>query len=94
MVLGYFDVGPSTGFGTIEYAQTGGTIKKFVGVASGYENDTTTNQTITFPIAFVNTAIVSANNTGLTISASTTTLTITASDVTATFKGIVVVEGI
>ena len=80
--------------GTVEYAQTGGTIKKFVGVASGYENDTTTNQTITFPIAFVNTPIVSANNTGLTISASTTTLTITAPDVTTTYSGIVVVEGI
>lgn len=80
--------------GTIEYAQTGGTIKRFVGVASGYENDTTTNQTITFPVAFANTPIVSANNTGLTVSATTTTLTITAPDVTTTYSGTIVVEGI
>lgn len=80
--------------GTIVYAQTAGTIKKFVGVASGYENDTTTAQAITFPVAFTNTPVVVANTTGLTVSVTTTTLTITAPDATTTYSGTLIVEGI
>jgi hypothetical protein len=71
-----------------------GVAKKFVAVAIGYENDTTTNQTITFPVAFVNTPAVTTNTTGLTVTATTTTLTITAPDVTTTYSGVLVVEGI
>ena len=80
--------------GTIDYAMPEqGTWKKFMAIAAGYKNDTTTNQTITFPVAFTNTPIVTQNTSGLTVSVSTTTLTITAPDATTTYSGYIFVEG-
>ena len=80
--------------GTIDYAMPEqGTWKKFMAIAAGYENDTTTAQTITFPVAFTNTPIVTQNTSGLTVSVSTTTLTITAPDATTTYSGYIFVEG-
>jgi len=67
--------------------------KKYVITFSGYENDTTTNQTINFPLPFSTSAVISANNTGLTISATTSGITITAPNSTTTYSGIVIVEG-
>lgn len=81
--------------GTIDWVQPErGTRKVFTAVASGYENDTTTAQTITFPVAFANTPAVSVNTTGLTVSATTTTLTITAPDTTTVYNGVIEVLGI
>ena len=68
--------------------------KKFVAYADAYENDTTTNQTITFPTAYTYTPAVTVNTTGLTVSATTTTLTITAPDATTTYSGVIEVVGI
>ena len=93
------DLSPSTTNGT-----TAGTVKqvtyeyqqyykKTVLYFSGYENDTTTNQSITFSLAFVTMAAITSNTTGLTITATTTGITITAPDNTTTYSGIVVVEG-
>jgi len=67
--------------------------KKYLITFTGYENDTTTAQTIDFPSPFTTSAAISANNTGLTISASTSGITITAPDSTTTYSGIVIVEG-
>jgi len=67
--------------------------KKVLIQFSGYENDTTTNQTINFPLSFSTTAAITANNTGLTISTTTSGITITAPNSTATYSGIVIVEG-
>jgi len=67
--------------------------KKYVITFSGYENDTVTNQTISFPLSFSTSAVISANNTGLTISTTTTGITITAPDNTTTYSGIIIVEG-
>jgi len=67
--------------------------KKYIIQFSGYENDTTTNQAINYPLPFSSYAVISANNTGLTISASTSGITITAPDSTTTYSGIVIVEG-
>ena len=67
--------------------------KKLVITFSGYENDTTTNQTISFPLSFSSYAVISANNTGLTISTTTTGITITSPNSTTTYSGIVIVEG-
>ena len=62
---------------------------------NGYENDTTTNQTITFPIAYGNTPeIVVGNSTLPTLSASTTALTITAPDSTTVYTGFALIIGI
>ena len=60
---------------------------------NGYENDTTTNQTINFPVAFSVAPLVVGNNTGLTLTASTTGITITAPDVTTTYSGTAAIMG-
>jgi len=81
--------------GSITYIQVNSlsTYKKVLMYANGYENDTTTNQSITYPVAFSTVAAVTFNNTGLTVSTSLTALTITAPDSTTTYTGIIVVEG-
>ena len=60
---------------------------------NGYENDTTTNQTINFPVAFSTVPLVLGNDTGLTLTASTTGITITAPDVTTTYSGTAAIMG-
>jgi len=67
--------------------------KKYVIRFNGYENDTTTNQTISYPLSFSTSAVISANNTGLTISTTTSGITITSPNSTTTYSGIVIVEG-
>lgn len=81
--------------GTIKWSQPfqGAALKKFVGYASGYENNTATNQTITFTVAFTNTPIITANNTGLTLTVSTTTLTIASPISITPFTGTIIIEG-
>ena len=83
----------------IEY---GTNYKKMVFQFNGYENDSTTDQTIDYPangaphdnsLNFTSTPVISGNATGLTIKASTTGITITAPDSTTTYSGIVIVEG-
>jgi len=86
-------VGTTAGSITYNMPFIGNSYKKFVAYASGYENDTTTNQTITFPTPFAQTPAIVANTTGLTISASTTTLTITAPNSTTTYTGWIIIEG-
>ena len=71
-----------------------GAYKKFVAQAVGYENDTSTAQTISFPKAFVNQPVITTNTTGLSLSVSTTALTINAPDATTTYSGLIIVEGI
>jgi len=66
---------------------------KYIITFSGYENDTTTNQSINFPLPFSSYAIITGNNTGLTISASTTGITITSPNSTTTYSGLVIIEG-
>jgi len=73
-----------------EYAQSH---KKLIITFSGYENDTTTNQTISYPLPFSSYVVITGNNTGLTISASTSGITITSPNSTTTYSGIVIVEG-
>ena len=68
-------------------------LKKFIAYFNGYENDTTTNQSVTFPVPFTTVNGIVLNTTGLTITVDLTTLTITAPDATTTYNGIVIVEG-
>ena len=80
--------------GTITpYQVEAGTIKKVVLIASGYENDTTTAQTITYAPAFTNVPVIT-NNTGLTLTTTATVLTIGAPDSTTTYSGTIGIEGI
>lgn len=81
--------------GTIDWSQPQqGFYKRFAALLTGYENDTTTSQSITFPTPFLSAPFTVANNTGLTITATTTTLTITAPDNTTLYSGIILLEGI
>ena len=60
----------------------------------GYENDTTTNQSFDFPIAYANDPVIIIGNSTLpALSASTTALTITAPDATTTYTGYAVIAG-
>ena len=60
---------------------------------NNYENDTATDQTVSWPKTFANYAYVVANSTGLAISASTTGLTITTPDSTSPLSGMIMVIG-
>ena len=61
---------------------------------SGYENDSATNQVITFANAYTTFNGIIANTTGLTITLSLTNITITAPDSTTIFNGIVNIQGV
>ena len=84
--------GPTAG--NVFWQQPGRDPNRFLAYFDGYENDTTTNQTITFPTAYTYTPTVSTNSTGLTVSASTTELTITSPNSTTTYSGVVEVVGL
>jgi len=62
---------------------------------AGYENDTTTNQTINYPAnyTFPHQAFILSNQTGLTITATTSNLTITSPDSTTAYSGMLIVMG-
>jgi len=81
--------------GSIVYSMPfqGSSYKKFIAYASGYENDTTTAQSITFPVAFSTVANVTFNSTALTLTSSLTALTISAPNSTTTYTGMIIVEG-
>jgi len=80
--------------GSIQYSMyLQGRFKAIGMQAIGYENNTSTDQTITFPVAFTNTPVIVTNTTGLTLSVSTTALTITAPNSTTTFSGIIEIKG-
>jgi hypothetical protein len=80
--------------GNIQYSQyLQGQFKALGMQANGYENNTSTNQTITFPVAFTNTPVIVTNTTGLTLSVSTTALTITAPNSTTVYNGIIEIKG-
>ena len=68
--------------------------KKLIITFTGYENDTTTDQTIDFPIPFNTYLTVSLNITGLTIPSFTkSSMTIAAPDSTTTYSGFMIFEG-
>jgi len=85
--------GTTAGSVTQQFVEYGELHKKLMIQFSGYENDTTTNQTISFPLPFSTSAVITGNNTGLTVSTTTSGITITAPNSTATYSGIVIVEG-
>jgi hypothetical protein len=80
--------------GSVQWSQyMQGQFKAFAAQFLGYENNSTTSQTIAFPTPFVNTPVIVTNTTGLTITVTTTTLTITSPNNTTLYSGIVKVEG-
>ena len=81
--------------GSVSYSQINiGGIKLAIVFFNGYENDTTTNQGIDFPVAYANDPVIIAGNSTLpALSASTTALAITAPDATTTYTGYAVIAG-
>ena len=80
--------------GSITYIQVNSlsTYKKVLLYANGYENTTSTAQTVTYPVAFSAVAAITANTTGMSVSTSLTALTLPA-PMTAAASGVIVVEG-
>ena len=82
--------------GSVTYSQINvGGIKIMMLYFNGYENDTTTNDTITFPVAYVNAPTAIAGNSTLpAMSATATVLTITSPDATTTYTGTAIIAGV
>jgi len=80
--------------GSIVWSQPlqGSALKLVILYASGYENTTTTAQSITFTKAFTNTPAVIVNTTGMTITVSTTGVTLPTS-MTAAASGWIIIAG-
>jgi len=83
-----------TSAGSIVWSQPmqGSALKLVILYASGYENTTTTAQSITFTKAFTNTPAVLVNTTGMSITVSTTSVTLPTS-MTATASGWIIIAG-
>jgi len=83
-----------TSAGSIIWSQPmqGSALKLVVLYASGYENTTTTAQSITFTKAFTNTPATLVNTTGMSITVSTTGVTLPAS-MTAAATGWIIIAG-
>ena len=84
---------PTSGSVTLAMPLQGSGGKQVILTFNAYENDTTTNQTINFPMAFGVIPLVLGNNTGLTLTPSTTGVTITAPDSTTAYSGTAVIMG-
>ena len=82
--------------GTVSYSQLNiGGIKIMFLYFNGYENDTTTNQSITFPIPYTDAPTAIAGNSTLPAMTQTTTvLSITAPDAVTVYTGTAIVMGI
>jgi hypothetical protein len=83
-----------TSAGSIIWSQPlqGSALKLVILYASGYENTTTTAQSISFTKAFTNTPATLVNTTGMTITVSATGVTLPAS-MTAAATGWVIIAG-
>lgn len=83
-----------TSSGSVVSSQTQeGVAKEITFLVNGYVNDTTTNQSVTFPVAFTQQVAVTSNSSGLTVSATLTALTITAPNATTAYNGVIIVKG-
>jgi len=83
-----------TSAGSIVWSQPmqGSALKLVILYANGYENTTTTAQTITFTTAFTNTPAVIVNTTGMSITVSTTGVTLP-TGMTAAATGWIIIAG-
>ena len=70
----------------------GSSYKKVIIYCDGYENDTTTAQSYTFPVTFTNTPITTTNTSGLPGTITTTSISFNP-DNTTTYTGYIILEG-
>jgi len=90
--------GTTAGSAVSSQPEQGSAYKKFIVYFSGYENNTSTSQTITYPTAFTNVPVITTNTASsgtseLTFTSTTSVLTITAPNNTQTFTGWLIIEG-
>ena len=85
--------GTTAGSATCSMPEQGSSYKKVIVYLDGYENDSTTAQTYTFPVAFSNTPAVSTNSASVPgVTVSTTKLSL-APDTTTAYTGWIIIEG-
>ena len=86
-------LGTTAGSLVCSETDVGPSYKRVVIYADGYENDTTTAQTYTYPTAFSSVAIITINT--ASIPATTTSLTALsiAPDTTTAYTGLIIIEG-
>ena len=68
-------------------------LKKVVIYLDGYENDSTTAQTYTFPVAFSTVAVITTNSASVPVVSTSLTEFSIAPDTTTAYTGIIVIEG-
>lgn len=85
--------GTTAGSAVASMPEQGSSYKKVIVYLDGYENDSTTAQTYTFPVAFTNTPAITNNSASVPgVTVSTTELSL-APDTTTAYTGWIVVEG-
>ena len=85
--------GTTAGSAVCSMPEQGSSYKKVIVYLDGYENDSTTAQTYTFPTAFSNTPAVSTNSASVPgVTVSTTKLSL-APDTTTAYTGWIIIEG-
>lgn len=85
--------GATAGTVSMKPINMGTAYKKYVVILDRYENSSTTDQSISFQIPFTTSALISGNNTGLTITTSTSGIKISTPDDTIRYSGILIIEG-
>ena len=73
--------------------EQGSSYKKVIIYLDGYENDTTTAQTYTFPVAFSTIAEITSNTASVPVVSTSLTEFSIAPDTTTAYTGIIVIEG-
>ena len=73
--------------------EQGTSYKKVIVYADGYENDSTTAQTYTFPTAFTAVAVITTNSAAIPVTTTSLTALSTAPDTTTAYTGLIVIEG-
>lgn len=85
--------GTTAGSAIASMPEQGSSYKKAIVYLDSYENDSTTAQTYTFPVAFVNTPVISTNSASVPgVTVSTTELSL-APDTTTAYTGWIIIEG-
>jgi len=85
--------GPTAGTVDMRFIKYSSSYKELIITFTGYENDTTTNQVINYPMPFTTFPVAIANNPGLNIGATLTTLIINTPDNTTTYNGFMILVG-
>ena len=73
--------------------EQGATYKKVIIYLDGYENDTTTAQTYTYPTAFATYALITTNSATVPVTTTSLTAFSTAPDTTTAYTGLIIIEG-